>query len=358
MLPSMNIVVLLATALAAGVEWIEALTIVLAVGLSKGWRSALLGTAAALLALAVLVTVFGVTITSRVSIDSARTVVGVFLLLFGLKWLHKAILRSSGLKSLKDEGQVFEQTRARLAGTGVAAAGVDRAGVTTALSGVFLEGLEVVFIVVALGGLQDIPSAVIGALVALVIVAGAGAAIRGPLTRVPENTLKYVVGIMLTSFGTFFSGEGIGVHWWGVDLSVLILVAAYGLASLAFVWVLRRPARRQGSASGLERAIRAIVLELWGLFVDDGAVALVAVIALLGVALIVQHEGDPHSIAGVLLIAGVLIAVAAGLANTARRVRKTIDKRPPEPPAEEPAADLTATLPPRDRALTGPTPDR
>jgi hypothetical protein len=163
---------------------------------------------------------------------------------------------------------------------------------------------------------------------------------------------------MLTSFGTFFSGEGIGVHWWGDDLSVLILVAAYGLASLAFVWVLRRPARRQGSASGLERAIRAIVLELWGLFVDDGAVALVAVIALLGVALIVQHEGDPHSIAGVLLIAGVLIAVAAGLANTARRVRKTIDKRPPEPPAEEPAADLTATLPPRDRALTGPTPDR
>src|SRR5580698_2884856 len=115
----MSIVVLLATAVAAGVEWVEALTIVLAVGIVKGWRSAFVGMVIAFAALAVLVAVFGITITSHVSIDAARTVVGVFLLLFGLKWLHKAILRSSRLKSLKDEGQVFEQTRAKLAGTGV-----------------------------------------------------------------------------------------------------------------------------------------------------------------------------------------------------------------------------------------------
>ena len=118
---------------------------------------------------------------------------------------------------------------------------------TTAFGGVFLEGLEVVFIVVALGGLQDIPSAVIGALVSLLVVAGAGVAFRRPLTRVPENAMKYVVGIMLTAFGTFFTGEGIGVHWWGNDLSLLILVAAYGLASLAFVWILRRPAIEDGT---------------------------------------------------------------------------------------------------------------
>ena len=245
----MSIVVLLATALAAGVEWVEALTIVLAVGLLKGWRSALVGMAVGFVALALLVAVFGITITSKVSIDAARTVVGVFLLLFGLKWLHKAILRSSGLKSLSDEAEKFEETKKRL-GQSAATSGLDRAGVTTALSGVFLEGLEVVFIVVALGGLQDIPSAVIGALVALVIVGGAGAAFRRPLTRVPENAIKYVVGIMLTSFGTFFSGEGIGVHWWGDDLSLLILIAAYGLASLAFVWLLKRPARKPSSITG------------------------------------------------------------------------------------------------------------
>src|SRR5580692_10053036 len=238
----MSIVVLVATALAAGVEWVEALTIVLAVGLVKGWRSAFAGMTIAFAALAILVAIFGITITSRVSINDARTFVGVFLLLFGLKWLHKAILRSSGLKSLHDEAASFEATTQRL-GPKEAAAGIDRVGVTTALGGVFLEGLEVVFIVVALGGLQDIPSAVAGALIALLIVGGAGVAFRSPLTRVPENAMKYVVGIMLTSFGSFYAGEGIGVHWWGDDLSLLVLIATYGLASIAFVWFLRRPSR-------------------------------------------------------------------------------------------------------------------
>jgi uncharacterized membrane protein len=322
----MSIVVLVATALAAGVEWVEALTIVLAVGIVRGWRSAFVGMAIGFVALAVLVAIFGITITSRVPIGAFRTVVGVFLLLFGLKWLHKAILRSSGLKSLHDEAAAFEATTQRL-GSGGAAGGIDRAGVTTALGGVFLEGLEVVFIVVALGGLQDIPSALAGALVALLIVAGAGLAFRSPLTRVPENAMKYVVGIMLTSFGSFYAGEGIGVHWWGDDLSLLILIATYGLASLVFVFVLRRPAGRR--ASGLGRALKAVVLEVWGLFVDDGAVALVAVVALLAVALFVQHQGDGHDIAGVLLIAGVLIAVGVGLSAAGRAARKPVTPDPP-----------------------------
>ncbi len=355
----MSIVVLLATALAAGVEWVEALTIVLAVGLFKGWRSAFVGMAVGFVALAVLVAVFGITITSRVSIDAARTVVGVFLLLFGLKWLHKAILRSSGLKSAHDEAKIFEETKEMLTASGSVSSGLDRAGVTTALSGVFLEGLEVVFIVVALGGLQDIPSAVIGAVVALVIVAGAGIAFRRPLTRVPENAMKYVVGIMLTSFGTFFSGEGIGVHWWGDDLSLLILVAAYGLASLAFVWFLRRPRRQASSVGGVERVIRAIALEIWGLFVDDGAVAVVAVVALLAVALFVQHQGDGHSIAGIVLIAGVLIAVWVGLSSAAKASRTPVSTVSPEHVAQPPVPDETLVAPERrDAALIGPPADR
>jgi uncharacterized membrane protein len=344
----MSIVVLVATALAAGVEWVEALTIVLAVGLVRGWRSAFVGMGIAFVALAVLVAAFGITITSRVSIDAARTVVGVFLLLFGLKWLHKAILRSSGLKSLHDERAAFEAATQRLGPRDTAAA-IDRVGVTTALGGVFLEGLEVVFIVVALGGLQDIPSAVAGALIALLIVGGAGLAFRHPLTRVPENAMKYVVGIMLTSFGTFYAGEGIGVHWWGNDLSLVILIAAYGLASLAFVLVLQRPPRTPAS-SGVGRVVKAVALEVWGLFVDDGAVALVAVVALLAVALFVQREGDGHNIAGVLLIVGVLIAVGVGLSAAGRAARKPVT-------SEAPAESLPGGTP-RDGQLVSGSADR
>jgi Ca2+/H+ antiporter, TMEM165/GDT1 family len=353
-----SIVVLLATALAAGVEWVEALTIVLAVGLFKGWRSAFVGMAAGFVALAVLVAAFGITITSRVSIDTARTVVGVFLLLFGLKWLHKAILRSSGLKSLHDEAKAFEETRKKLESGSRTRSGLDRAGVTTALGGVFLEGLEVVFIVVALGGLQDLSSAVIGALAALLVVAGAGVAFRRPLTRVPENAMKYVVGIMLTAFGTFFTGEGIGVSWWGNDLSLLILVAAYGLASIVFVWMLRRPRRQATDVSGVERAIRAVALEIWGLFVDDGAIALVAVVALLAVALYVQHQGHVQPIAGVLLIIGVLIAVWVGLSNARAATRKLTSLRSPEPQSLPAAADPLGVALAGEREPIVPTAER
>jgi len=354
----MSIVVLLATAVAAAVEWVEALTIVLAVGLFKGWRSAFVGMALGFLALVALVAGFGITITSHVSITTARTVVGVFLLLFGLKWLHKAILRSSGIKSLHDEAKIFEETKEMLEAAGVEKPGLDRVGVTTALGGVFLEGLEVVFIVVALGGLQDIPSAVIGALASLLIVAGAVVAFRHPLTRVPENAMKYVVGVMLTAFGTFFTGEGIGVHWWGNDLSLLVLVAAYGLASLAFVWILERPAHPDATFGGVERVVRAIVFELWGLFVDDGAVALVAIVVLLSVALFVQHQGDAHSIAGALLIVGVVVAVWAGLSSASKaRHRPVVRSAPAETPPPM-ASGNGSTADARDRALSGSTLDR
>src|SRR6202166_5422815 len=282
----MSILVILATFLAAGVEWVEALTIVLAVGLVRGWRSAFTGTIAAVVALVALVAAFGLAITSHISIDAARTVVGVFLLLFGLKWLHKAVLRSSGLRTLHDEAKIFAETEVMLRATSGRRVALDRVGVSTSFSGVFLEGLEVVFIVVALGGLQDVSSAVVGAVASLVVVAGAGFALRHPLTQVPENAMKYVVGIMLTSFGTFFAGEGIGVQWWGNDLSLLPLIAGYAAVSLLFVWLLRNPPVFSVEIRML-RGVRAAVNEIWGLFIDDGALASATVAVLLAVAVFV-----------------------------------------------------------------------
>jgi uncharacterized membrane protein len=313
------VLVALATFIAAAVEWVEALTIVLAVGLFKGWRSAFAGTIAGLLALTLITVGFGVAITSNVNLALVRTLVGVFLLLFGLKWLHKAILRSSGLKALHDEAKAFEETRELLVGAGgTRTAALDRVGFTTALSGVFLEGLEVVFIVIALGGLHGVAAATIGALASLVVVVAAGVVFRAPLTRVPENTMKYVVGIMLTSFGTFFAGEGIGVHWWNEDVSLLPLIAVYGAGSLAAVWVLRNPRAVTVEVRFL-RSVRAAASEVWGLFVDDGALAIATVAVLLGVAVFVDHATNQKSLAAVLLVIGVFVAVAVSLSGAIRQ---------------------------------------
>ena len=309
----------IATFLAAAVEWVEALTIVLAVGIFTGWRSAVVGAVAGLLVLAVITVAFSLAVTSNVDLALVRTLVGVFLLLFGLKWLHKAILRSSGLKALHDEARAFEETKQMLvASHGTQARALDSVGVTTALSGVFLEGLEVVFIVIALGGLHSVPAAATGAAASLVVVVAAGLVFRAPLTRVPENTMKYVVGILLTSFGTFFAGEGIGVQWWNQDVSLLPLIAVYTLASLAAVWILRNPG---GAVIELRflRSIRAAAREVWGLFVDDGALAITAVAALLAIALFIDHQGGLRGLAGVLLVGGVLIAVSVSLSGAVRQ---------------------------------------
>ena len=335
----MSILVVLATFIAAAVEWVEALTIVLAVGMFKGWRSAIAGMAAAFVALVLLVAAFGVAIASHVDIAAARTLVGVFLLLFGLKWLHKAILRSSGLKSLHDEARAFEETREMLiASDGEAGArALDRVGFTTSFGGVFLEGLEVVFIVVALGGLRSVPAAAGGALASLVVVAGAGIVFRHPLTRVPENTMKYVVGIMLTAFGTFFAGEGIGVHWWRADLSLVPLIAGYGLASLIFVQFLKNPPRVAMAEVRFIRSLRSAALEVWGLFVDDGALAIVAVAALFGVATFADHFSSQGGTAAALLVAGVLLAVAIGLSGAVKQSRRAARTAPEPSPVGAPA---------------------
>ena len=316
------VLIVVATFLAAAVEWVEALTIVLAVGMFKGWRNAIVGTVAGLVALAVLTVGFGFAINSHIDLALVRTLVGVFLLLFGLKWLHKAILRSSGLKALHDEAKAFEETKQLLVSSdrNQPRTGLDGVGVSTALSGVFLEGLEVVFIVIALGGLKNVSAAAIGAAASLVVVVVAGLVFRAPLTAVPENTMKYVVGILLTSFGTFFAGEGIGVKWWNQDVSLLPLIVAYGLASVAAVWILRHP-RSFTVQMRVLRSLRAAVSEVWGLFVDDGALATATIAVLLGIAVFVDHYAGDGGLAAWFLVIGVFVAVAISLSGVARQSR-------------------------------------
>lgn len=304
------------TFIAAGVEWVEALTIVLAVGIVRGWRSALTGMLAAVVVLTAMVVVFGLALAAYLPV--VRTLIGVFLLLFGLKWLHKAILRSAGLKPLHDEAKAFVETEEELR-----AARSHWAGILTSFNGVLLEGLEVVFIVVAIGGLNhnDYLSPVLGAAASVVAVVVVGVVARRPLTQVPENTLKYVVGIMLTSFGTFFAGEGIGVRWPGSDLIILALVVGYGLASLLFVLYLRLPVRQPGEAPMPVRLVRSAWAELYGLFVDDSALAVITIAALLAVTLFAQRFNS--QLAGLLLVAGVLLAIVISLSGPARaRARK------------------------------------
>jgi uncharacterized membrane protein len=232
--------------LASGVEFVEALTIVLAAGLARGWRSSLTGLAAATVVLAVITAALGPALT-KIPIDALRLVVGGLLLVFGLQWLRKAILRASGYKALHDEDAIFAQEMADARGAEhVERAGVDWYGFTLAFKGVLLEGLEVVFIVLTFGSAQgSIPLAAAGAAAALLLVAGVGVAVRAPLARVPENAMKFAVGLMLTTFGVFWSVEGAGGSWPGSDAAILGVLGWVGLMSFLLVRLLRRERRTQ-----------------------------------------------------------------------------------------------------------------
>jgi uncharacterized membrane protein len=227
--------------LASTVEMVEALTIVLAAGVTRGWRSSLIGVAAGLGVLAVIVAALGPALTV-IPIDALRLVVGALLLTFGLQWLRKAILRASGYKALHDEAAIFERQRAAaLASGSEIRAGLDWYAFTLCFKGVLLEGLEVAFIVVTFGAsANNIWLAAVGAAAALVIVLIAGVAVHAPLSRVPENTLKFAVGLLLTTFGTFWSAEGAGATWPASDGAIIGILAVYALASLIFVRVLER----------------------------------------------------------------------------------------------------------------------
>jgi len=235
------VVLVLAAFLASAVEAVEALTVVLAVGVTRGWRSPLIGAAAATLALAAVIAIFGPAL-ALIPLNLLRVVVGTLLLIFGLQWLRKAILRASGYKALRDEAALYEReiAEARVAGTAMRA-GMDWHAFTLAFKGVFLEGLEVAFIVLTFGTTQgSIPLAALGAGLALALVAIVGAIVHRPLSRVPENTMKFSVGLMLSTFGIFWSGEGAGVEWPGQDLAILGILVFLTLVSLAFVAGLHR----------------------------------------------------------------------------------------------------------------------
>jgi uncharacterized membrane protein len=231
--------------LASSVEAVEALTVVLAVGVVRGWRSALLGTLAALCVLAALVAIFGRAL-GQIPVSVLQLVVGALLLLFGMRWLRKAMLRSAGLIELHDEAAIYDKEIHSL-GAGSEAlharspAAWDPIAIITAFKAVTLEGVEVIVIVIALGAVQGllIPAS-LGALAACLLVVAAGLILHRPLARVPENSLKFVVGILMSAFGLFWFGEGVGVQWPYADAAILGLMALLAVASWLGVTIARR----------------------------------------------------------------------------------------------------------------------
>ncbi len=300
--------------LACAVEAVEALTIVLAVGTTRSWSAALGGVAAATAALAALVAALGPALTS-LPIDVLRVAIGGLLLMFGLQWLRKAILRAAGLTALHDELGAYAQQAAAARAAGTRAGGFDGYSFTVAFQGVLLEGLEVAFIVLTFGSNQrHVGLAAGAAALAIVLVALVGAAARAPLAKVPENAMKFAVGVMLSSFGMFWASEGAGAHWPGGDLALLVIIPTLGLTALALSasgaaarlarrsgTAQRTPAHPAGASRGEPRSTpnriaaraSAIASSAWRFLVGDDwqsavsvalAVALTALIAAAGVA--------------------------------------------------------------------------
>lgn len=231
---------ILAAFLASLVEFVEAFTIVLAAGTVRGWRGALTGVAAGLMALALIV-IAGGSLLGRFPLAELRLVIGVLLLLFGMRWLRKATLRAAGIISLHDESAVYTSETAALSSAAVRVSGIDTVAAITAFNGVLVEGIEVVFIVIATGAAGNllVPAA-IGATAAGIVVLAVGMLLRAPLTQVPENSLKLAVGVLLSAFGTFWIGEGAGYPWPGEDLSIIWLAALYFCSALGIALVAKR----------------------------------------------------------------------------------------------------------------------
>lgn len=227
---------MLAGFLASMVEFIEALTVILAVGATRGWKGALGGSGLAMLVLAAITLTLGPALL-RIPLDIVQLGVGTLLLLFGMRWLRKAILRAAGIIPLHDEDKLYRQEVSELSRFARATQGWDRVAVVTSFKITMVEGIEVVFIIVAMGAAGSglfIPAA-IGALAALLVVIALGLALHKPVSTIPENTLKFTVGVLLSAFGTFWIGEGLGLDWPGEDWSLLIIGA--GFLACAFVAV-------------------------------------------------------------------------------------------------------------------------
>jgi uncharacterized membrane protein len=231
---------IVASFLASLVECVEALTVVLAVGSVRGWRSALIGSATAIAVLLVIIAALGTALT-HVPLPIVQLVVGTLLLLFGLRWLRKAILRSAGLIPLHDEQAAFAKNTEAMHRLGAGTTAWDKIAFAATFNITMLEGTEVVFIVIAIGAGHTgmLLPASLGAVVALVVVVALGLILHRPLARVPENTLKFIVGVLLSAFGTFWAGEGMHLAWPGADWSIPALIAAYLIVALAMVPVCR-----------------------------------------------------------------------------------------------------------------------
>jgi uncharacterized membrane protein len=235
-----SVILALAVFGASAVEMVEALTIVLAAGISRGWRSALEGAAVAALVLAVLVAAVGVPLVHLIPLDVLRVVIGGMLLVLGLNWLRKAILRASGHKALHDEDAIYRTTVSSLSTPAGTTKSRDAVGFTVAFKGVFLEGLEVVMIVLTLGSSsRHLALAAVSAAAAVVVVGVIGTIVGRQLSEVPENSMKMVVGIMLTSFGVFWVAEGAGVRWPGSDLFLLALIGLFAATTASGIRLMR-----------------------------------------------------------------------------------------------------------------------
>jgi uncharacterized membrane protein len=240
--------IVVAAFLASAVECVEAFTLVLVAGITTNLRSATLGAVAAAATLAVIVATLGVALVTLIPIDALRFVIGFLLLLFGLKWLKNAIQRYGGFKLIHDEEAIYQARMAEARARGeIVRIGLAPFGVLLSFKSTLLEGLEVAFIVISFGGsgAGGIGTAVLGAAAAGLLVIGVGALVRAPLQRIPENTLKFVVGIMLTTFGTFWAGESFGITWPFSDLFLLILAALYLVASTVLIAAIKQRKPRE-----------------------------------------------------------------------------------------------------------------
>ena len=312
------------------VECVEALTVVLAVGVVRDWRSALLGTGSALALLLALVLGLGRSL-SGVPLPALQFVVGVLLLMFGLRWLRKAVLRAAGALPLRDEAAAYARHTEHLRGAGEGpSSAVDPIAFIAAFKAVLLEGIEVVFIVIALGaGGRTLVPASFGAALALGTVVALALVLHRPLSRIPENWLKFGVGVMLTAFGTYWVGEGIGLHWPGEDASIVALMLACGLLALGLVKVFGRrlhatvpKAARPASAPGVAKPHR-VIAELFGLFVEDRWLAAGIVVWTLGGRALVAHAAPTSAgFAFAFACAGPLL-LWASVAGELRRARNS-----------------------------------
>lgn len=247
-----------AVLLASVVEMVEAMTIVLAMGMTRSWRSTLAGVGAALVALVTFTAVTGYAITTWLPEAALKLVIGSLLLIFGLQWLRKAILRSSGRKAMHDEDQIFADEVANAKAAGAVREGLDWFSFIVSFKGVFLEGVEVVFIVITFGlNARNLPVAIAAAVAGVLLVLVVGLLARGPLSRVPENSLKYAVGVLLSGFGTYWAIGGLGVfegahhsiEWPGEDFALVAILLGWIILSRAMAWILR-----VGSDEGPPRA--------------------------------------------------------------------------------------------------------